>query len=66
MSPLVRIGIHFAGFAIAMIGLSSLDFNRLLKKNKVWQAQLLYLVLAMVLGYGIAQFLLNIMWTQLS
>lgn len=66
MSPLVRIGIHFASFAIAMIGLSSLDFNRMLKKHKVWQAQLLYIVLAMVLGYGLAQFLLSIMWTQLS
>lgn len=66
MNPFIRIGVHFAGFAIAMIGLSSLDFNRLLKKNRVKQAQLLYVVLAMVLGYGIAQFLLSIMWTQLS
>jgi uncharacterized integral membrane protein (TIGR02327 family) len=66
MSPLVRIGIHFAGFAIAMLGLSSIDFNRLLKKNKVWQAQLLYVVMATVLGYGLAQFLMSIMWTQLS
>lgn len=65
MSPIVRIGIHFAGFAIAMLGLSSIDFNRLLKRNKVWQAQVLYVVLAMVLGYGLAQFLLSIMWTQL-
>lgn len=65
MSPIVRIGIHFAGFAIAMVGLSSIDFNRLLKRNKVWQAQVLYVVLAMVLGYGLAQFLLSIMWTQL-
>ncbi len=57
-----RIFIHFLGFFVAMIGLSSIDFNRFLKKNKVWQAQMLYLVLAMALGYLFAQFLLAIQW----
>ncbi len=65
MNPIVRITVHFLSFALAMIGLSSIDFNRFLKKNKVWQAQLFYILLAMVLGYGIAQFLLQIMWNQL-
>ncbi len=65
MNPIVRISIHFISFAIAMIGLSSIDFNRFLKKNKVWQAQTLYLVLAMVLGYGVAQFLIHIMWNTI-
>lgn len=65
MNPIVRITIHFLSFAIAMIGLSSIDFNRLLKKNRVWQAQVLYIVLAMVIGYGVAQFLISIMWQPL-
>lgn len=62
MNPIVRISLYFLSFAIAMIGLSSIDFNRLLKKNRVWQAQVLYIVLAMAIGYLIAQFLFNIMW----
>jgi uncharacterized integral membrane protein (TIGR02327 family) len=66
VNTIVRILIHFFGFGVAMLGLSSIDFNRLLKKNKVWQAQVLYLVLSMVIGYGVAQFLLNIMWNQLQ
>lgn len=62
MNPIVRISLYFLSFAIAMIGLSSIDFNRLLKKNRVWQAQVLYIVLAMAIGYLITQFLFNIMW----
>ncbi len=58
MDQLPRLFAHFFGFTIAMMALNSVDFNRFLRKNKVWQAQLLYLVLAMVLGYGVAQFLI--------
>ncbi len=65
MNPIVRISLYFVSFAIAMIGLSSIDFNRLLKKNRVWQAQVLYIALAMVIGYGLAQFLISIMWQPL-
>lgn len=49
-----------------MLALGSLDFNKFLKKNRVWQAQLLYIILAMVLGYAVAQFLINIMYQTLS
>ncbi len=61
MNPYVRISIHFISFGLSMMALSALEFNKLLKKHKVWQAQLLYVILAMVLAYGMAQFLINIM-----
>ncbi|NLA78559.1 MAG: DUF1146 domain-containing protein [Erysipelothrix sp.] len=66
MNPIVRITIHFISFAFSMLALGSLDFNKFLKKNRVWQAQLLYIILAMVLGYAVAQFLINIMYQTLS
>lgn len=62
MNPIVRISLYFVCFAIAMIGLSSIDFNCLLKKNRVWQAQVLYIILSMAIGYLMAQFLMDIRW----
>ena len=62
LNNITRIIIHFLSFAVAMMALGAIDFNRFLKQNRVWQSQLLYISLAMMLGFGIAQFLIQIMW----
>lgn len=62
LNTITRIIIHFMGFGVAMIALSAVDFNRFIRKNRIWQSQLLYIVFAMLLGYGIAQYLIQIMW----
>lgn len=59
---ITRILLHMFTFFLAMGGLSSVDFNRFLKKNKVMEAQILYISLAMVMAYAMAQFLLALLW----
>lgn len=51
-------------FAISLWALDALDFNRFLKKNKVIQAQTLYLFLAMALTGLVVQFLLGLRITN--
>lgn len=60
--PIPRILLHMFTFFLAMAGLSSLDFNRFFKKSKVMEAQILYISVAIVMAYGMAQFLLALLW----
>lgn len=51
-------------FAISLWALDALDFNRFLKKNKVIQAQMLFLFLAMALAGLVVQFLMGLRITK--
>ena len=54
--------VYVIAFALAMFTLSSLNFEKLIKKNKVVEAQLLYILLAMALGYLVANFIQRIIF----
>lgn len=49
-------------FVLVMFGLSALDFNKLIKKNKVNEARVLYIVLAMIITYLLGSFLMDIIY----
>ena len=54
--------VYVIAFALAMFALSSLNFEKLIKKNKVVEAQLLYILLARALGYLVATFIQRIIF----
>ena len=54
--------VYVIAFALAMFALSSLNFEKLIKKNKVVEAQLLYILLAMALGYLVDNFIQRIIF----
>ena len=51
-------------FTLSLWALDALDFNRLLKKNRIIQAQTLYFFLAMALTALVVQFLLGLRITN--
>lgn len=51
-------------FALSLWALDALNFNKLIKSNKVMQAQVLYLFLAMALTALVVQFLLGLRITN--
>ena len=53
--------IYFISFAISLYGLSAFDFNRFLKPNRPRQAQILYLLLAMIMAYLFGEFVMKFM-----
>ena len=57
----VRLLIYYISFAISLYGLSALDFNRFLKPNRPRQAQILYLLLAMIMAYLFGEFVMKFM-----
>lgn len=61
---MIEVILSLVVFAITLWALDALDFNRFLKKNKVIQAQTLYLFLAMALTGLVVQFLLGLRITN--
>jgi uncharacterized membrane protein YwzB len=62
LDTIPRILLYMFTFFLAMAGLSSVDFTKFVRKNKVTETQILYISVAMVLAYAMAQFLLALMW----
>lgn len=58
----MRLLVYLFCFVLAMFGLSSLDFNRFLKKGKVGQAQVLYFIIACILAYLLGSFFMDIIY----
>lgn len=59
IEEIIRIGIYLVSFVLCFYTLSALDLQKLLRKGKTVQAQILLLLLAMALAYLVAQFILN-------
>ncbi len=52
--------IYIISFTLAMFALQSVNYEKFIKKGRVIEAQLLYILIAMALGYLIAQFVQGI------
>lgn len=60
MEAIVRVVAHLACFALALYAMQALNYEKLIRKNHVAQAQILYLLTAMGIALLAAQFLLNL------
>lgn len=58
----LRVLVYFVAFLASMYGLSSLDFNRFLKKGKPAQAQILYILIAFALTYLVGKFIIELIY----
>ncbi len=59
---IMRVIIYLLCFVVSFYALGALDFNRFLKKNKVVQAQLLYILLSLSLAYLTGTLLLSVLY----
>mgnify|MGYP000942053400 CR=1 FL=1 len=57
---ILRIAVHFVCFIAALAALSGVDFSKFMRSGKAFQMQLLYVLLSIALGYGVAQFFMSI------
>ena len=55
-----KIIIYLICFVVSLFGLSAFDFNRIIKKNNIVQAWVLYFIIALVLTYILGQFMFSI------
>lgn len=56
---------HLTSITIAWIALQSLNLDNLFKKNHVFQARVLYILLSIVIGSTVANFFLDyFFWSQ--
>jgi uncharacterized integral membrane protein (TIGR02327 family) len=60
---MLEIAVHLIAFAVSLYALDALNFNAILRKNKVAQAQILFVLVAMGLAALVAQFLLGLRWS---
>lgn len=65
ISSLLSIVSHLLFIGLSWWALQALDFERFLRKNRVAQARLLYLLLAIAIGSIVSNFFLDyLFWTQ--
>lgn len=65
ISSLLSIVSHLLFIGLSWWALQALDFERFLRKNRVAQARLLYLFLAITIGSAVSNFFLDyLFWTQ--
>ena len=60
MEAIVRVVVHLACFALALYAMQAQNYEKLIRKGRVVQAQLLYILVAMCIALLAAQFLLNL------
>lgn len=60
MPDIVRIIIYLFSFGVAAYALSGVDFSKITRRGSEAKIQLLYIFLALGLGYLIAEFLMGI------
>ncbi|MBQ0035923.1 MAG: DUF1146 family protein [Firmicutes bacterium] len=58
----VKAIIYLFCFLLSLFGLSSLDYNRFLKQNRVAQAQTLYFIIAFSLAYLMGTMIINLIY----
>ena len=58
----LRVLVYFVSFIASMYGLSALDFNRLLKKNKPAAGQILYILIGFAMAYLIGNFIISLIY----
>ncbi|MCF0114179.1 MAG: DUF1146 domain-containing protein [Erysipelotrichaceae bacterium] len=63
---ILRVVVYLACFGASMYGLSCIQFEKVLKGNKVKEFYVLYYLLAMALGYLAAQFLMGLMYRSIT
>lgn len=65
INSLLSIVSHLLFIGMSWWALQALDFERFLRKNRVAQARLLYLFLAIAIGSAVSNFFLDyLFWTQ--
>ncbi|HEY4537639.1 MAG TPA: DUF1146 domain-containing protein [Erysipelothrix sp.] len=60
MHDIVRIFIYLVSFVISAYALSGIDFTKNMRQNADTKMQILYILLSLALGYGVAQFVMGI------
>ncbi|AYV73228.1 DUF1146 family protein [Bacillus sp. PK3-056] len=62
---LLSILVHIVFIALSWWALQSLNFEKFLRKNRVFQARVLYVLLAIIMGSVVSNFLLDyLVWSQ--
>ncbi len=52
-----KIYLYFICTLLSVFALSGVNFDKIMKKNKIWEARVLVLVLSIALGYILTNFI---------
>ena len=58
----LKILVYLVAFVSSLYGLSALDFNRFLRKNKPAAGQVLYILIAFIMAYLLGNFLMSLIY----
>lgn len=58
----IRVVVYLLSFAVSLYALHGVDFNRFIKKGRIAQAQTLYIIVAMMMGYLLGSFFISVIY----
>lgn len=61
IEQIVKLGTYMASMAAVMVGLSCINFEKFIRKNKIAHFYILYVVLVMALTYLVANLFLDVL-----
>lgn len=56
---MVKIIIYIFSVIISLFTLSGINFNNFFKKNHIWEARFFVVIVSLIMGYLLAQFIIN-------
>lgn len=59
---IIKLCIYALSLLLSAFGLNALDFNKIIKQNRVVEARVLYFILLIVFTYIIGQFVISVMY----
>lgn len=66
INDIIRLGTYMASMVAVMVGLSCVNFEKFIRKNKVAHFYILYTVLVMALTYLVANLFLDVLSIQIG
>ena len=55
-----KVIVYLLAFISCMYALEAINFEKFIKKNQIFKARLLYLLIAIALAYLVAEFIINL------
>lgn len=56
---MVKVVIYILSILVSMFAISGINFNNFFKKNHLWEARIFIVIISFILGYLLAEFILN-------
>ncbi len=56
---MIKVVIYILSVLVSMFAVSGINFNNVFKKNHIWEARIFIVIISLIMGYLLAEFIIN-------